>query len=83
MKAKEISLLFLVFVLSLNILAEGQDPVVRAFEEKILKARPLHLSKVRLLGGPLKQVQDAGAGAGYLLICLWSHPFPKLPPTLY
>ena len=61
MKAKAISLLFLVFVFSLNILAEGQDPVVRAFEEKILKARPLHLSKVRLLGGPLKQAQDVTA----------------------
>ena len=58
MKVKSISLLFLVLVFSLNVLAEGQNPDVRAFEEKILKARPLHLSKVRLLGGPLKQAQD-------------------------
>jgi DUF1680 family protein len=58
MKAKIISLLFFVLVFSLNVLAEGQDPDVRAFEDKILKARPLHLSKVRLLGGPLKQAQD-------------------------
>ncbi len=58
MKTKIISLLFLVLVFSCNIFAESQDPVVKAFEEKILKARPLHLSKVRLLGGPLKQAQD-------------------------
>lgn len=61
MKTKNIPLLFLVVVFSLNIFAEGQDPDVRAFEEKILKARPLHLSKVRLLGGPLKQAQDVTA----------------------
>ncbi len=61
MKAKIISLLFLVLVFNLNILAEGQDPVVGAFEEKILKARPLDLGKVRLLGGPLKQAQDVTA----------------------
>jgi DUF1680 family protein len=38
--------------------AQGQDPVVRDFEEKILLARPLPLNKVRLLGGPLKRAQD-------------------------
>ena len=48
----------MVLVFNCNILAEGQDPVVRAFEEKILKARPLPLNKVRLTGGPLKQAQD-------------------------
>ena len=58
MKTKIISLMFLLLAFNHNILAEGQDPIVRAFEEKILKARPLHLSKVRLLGGPLKQAQD-------------------------
>jgi len=34
---------------------------VRAFEEKTLKARPLPLSKVRLIGGPLKRAQDVTA----------------------
>lgn len=58
MKAKTISLLFLVLAFNLTILAEGQDSVVKAFEENILKARPLDLNKVRLRGGPLKQAQD-------------------------
>ena len=58
MKVKIFTLLLLVLMLNLNILAEGQDPVVRAFEEKILKARSLPLNKVRLTGGPLKQAQD-------------------------
>ncbi|MCJ7580329.1 MAG: glycoside hydrolase family 127 protein, partial [Candidatus Aminicenantes bacterium] len=58
MKLKIISFLFLILALNLFIRAEGQDPVVKAFEDKILKARPLQLSHVRLLGGPLKQAQD-------------------------
>ncbi len=57
MKAK-IIFLSLVFIFNLNLLAEGQNPEVKAFEDIILQARPLPLSKVRLLGGPLKQAQD-------------------------
>ncbi len=44
---------------------EAQNPGVRADEEKILQARPLPLSGVRLLGGPLKRAQDVTAD--YLL----------------
>jgi len=58
LKKKSISLVFLVVALNCGLFSEGQNPVVKAFEEKLLKARPLHLSKVRLLGGPLKQAQD-------------------------
>ena len=38
-----------------------QDPNVRAFELKMLQARPLALSKVRVLDGPLKNAQDLTA----------------------
>jgi uncharacterized protein len=38
-----------------------EDPTVRAFEEKMMRARPLALNKVRVLGGPLKQAQDLTA----------------------
>ena len=34
-----------------------EDPAVRAFEEKMIQARPLPLSSVRVTGGPLKQAQ--------------------------
>ena len=58
MKANFISLLSLVFVFHCLAFTEDQDSSVRAFEEKILQARPLPLSKVRLMGGPLKRAQD-------------------------
>jgi hypothetical protein len=35
-----------------------EDPAVRAFESKMIRARPLELTHVRLTGGPLKQAQD-------------------------
>ncbi|NQT80257.1 MAG: glycoside hydrolase family 127 protein [Candidatus Aminicenantes bacterium] len=65
MKANFISILTLVLVFHCFAFTEGQDSSVRAFEEKILQARPLPLSKVRLMGGPLKRAQDVTAG--YLL----------------
>lgn len=37
------------------------SPESRAIEEKVIRARPVHLSKVRLLGGPLKTAQDVTA----------------------
>jgi DUF1680 family protein len=40
--------------------AEAQN-AAKASEQKILKARPLPLSSVRLLGGPLKHAQDLDA----------------------
>jgi DUF1680 family protein len=58
MKASFLLLMFLVIVLPCLGFVEGQDPIVRAFEDKILQAKPLPLSKVRLTGGPLKRAQD-------------------------
>ena len=46
---------------SRSALGQGQSPAVTAFESKILQARPLDLSSVRLLGGPLKRAQDLDA----------------------
>ena len=43
----------------------ADDPGVRAFEARLLKARPLALDKVRVNGGPLKHAQDLTAN--YLL----------------
>jgi DUF1680 family protein len=40
-------------------LAQGAE--ARAIEEKLIRARPVHLSKVRVLGGPLKTAQDVTA----------------------
>src|SRR5436190_6846287 len=39
----------------------ARDPGVRAFEEKMIRARPVPLTKVRVLGGPLKHAQDLAA----------------------
>ena len=41
--------------------AEATDPGVAGFEKTLLQARPLDISHVRLLGGPLKQAQDLDA----------------------
>src|ERR1035438_1704835 len=38
-----------------------EDPAVRAFEEKMIQAHPLALSRVRVTGGPLKNAQDVTA----------------------
>jgi DUF1680 family protein len=38
-----------------------EDPVVRAFEEKMIQAHPVALDRVRLSGGPLKVAQDVTA----------------------
>ncbi|HEX4998353.1 MAG TPA: beta-L-arabinofuranosidase domain-containing protein [Terriglobia bacterium] len=45
--------------------AEARNPSVRAVEEKLIKASPVPLGKVRILGGPLKAAQDRTAD--YLL----------------
>ena len=37
------------------------DPTIRAFEERLMRARPVPLAKVRVLGGPLKTAQDLTA----------------------
>jgi len=58
MRARIISLLVMALVFAWTAFGGGQDPVARAFEEKILGARPLPLNKVRLTGGPLKRAQD-------------------------
>jgi DUF1680 family protein len=41
--------------------AAAQIAAVSTFEQTLLRARPVPLSKVRLLGGPLKLAQDADA----------------------
>jgi len=38
-----------------------EDPSVRAFEARMLKARPLALDRVRVTGGPLKHAQELTA----------------------
>jgi DUF1680 family protein len=38
-----------------------ETPAVKAFEDRMIRARPLSTSKVRVLGGPLKRAQDATA----------------------
>src|SRR4029079_11046979 len=49
--------------LSLQPLAfsEARNPAVKAIEDKLIKARPLPLNKVRIVGGPLKVAQDVTA----------------------
>ena len=54
------SLLFLLAVRGLAY-AEATNPAVKTSEEKVLLARPLDLSCVRLTGGPLKHAQDLDA----------------------
>jgi DUF1680 family protein len=44
---------------------QAQFPAVKAFEARMLKARPVPLANVRLTGGPLKHAQDITAA--YLL----------------
>jgi hypothetical protein len=41
--------------------AAPEDPAVKAFEDRMLRARPVPLNKVRVLGGPLKRAQDVTA----------------------
>ncbi|MCG2814696.1 MAG: glycoside hydrolase family 127 protein, partial [Candidatus Aminicenantes bacterium] len=61
MKTKWIIAMLLVLTVPCSAWAEGQNPAVKAFEEKILQARPFPLDKVRLTGGPLKRAQDITA----------------------
>src|SRR3954470_11441350 len=42
-----------------------EDPKIKAFEDRLMRAHPLALDKVRLTGGPLKHAQDITAS--YLL----------------
>ncbi len=44
-----------------SVFGQSRSPTVAAFEDKVLQARPLDLSSVRLLGGPLKHAQDLDA----------------------
>jgi DUF1680 family protein len=60
---KEYIFIFMSVVLMLHgqVFARCQNPAVSAFEQKILQARSLDLTSVRLTGGPLKQAQDITA----------------------
>lgn len=42
-------------------MAEATNPAVKGFEQKLIQANPLDLTKVRLLGGALKHAQDLDA----------------------
>jgi len=53
--------LLVVLLVGSQVGAEATDPTVRTSEEKRLQARPLEISHVRLLGGPLKRAQDLDA----------------------
>jgi DUF1680 family protein len=53
--------LLVVLVVGNLVRAEATNPAVRASEEKRLQARPLEITHVRLLGGPLKHAQDLDA----------------------
>ncbi len=53
--------LLMVLMVGSQVRAEATDPAVRTSEEKRLQARPLEISRVRLLGGPLKHAQDLDA----------------------
>ncbi len=52
-----LALLALILLFQTTALAQAQNPAL-ASEDKILRARPLPLSDVRLQGGPLKHAQD-------------------------
>ena len=60
---KEYVFTFVSFVLMFNcrVFAEVRNPVIGASYTEALAARPLDLSRVRLVGGPLKQAQDLDA----------------------
>lgn len=60
MKRSVFSFAALLLAFQCRSFAEIQNPA-KASEERILKARPLPLSSVRLLGGPLKKAQDLDA----------------------
>jgi hypothetical protein len=38
-----------------------EDPAIKAFEQRLMRAHPVALSNVRVLGGPLKHAQDLTA----------------------
>ncbi len=56
-----LSSVLLVLVANGQASAEATSSKVSAFEQKIVRARPLELGSVRLLGGPLKQAQNVTA----------------------
>ena len=61
MRETVFTVLLLVLVVCSTLLGQGQHPAVTAFEDQVLQARPLDLSAVRLLAGPLKHAQELDA----------------------
>ncbi|MBN1973334.1 MAG: glycoside hydrolase family 127 protein [Sedimentisphaerales bacterium] len=59
MKTYLLTLFSVISMLNLQVFAEATNPTVKAAEEKLQRARPLDLTKIRLTGGPLKAAQDA------------------------
>jgi len=60
MKGYVLAFMSFALMFSCRTFAVAKDPATRAHDEKI-GARPLDLSSVRLLGGPLKRAQDLDA----------------------
>lgn len=59
---KTCGIVLVIGTLFLQALARGQSPnTARSSEEKLVRARPLPINSVRLLGGPLKNAQDLDA----------------------
>lgn len=56
-----LTLLIMLLVSSNKAAVEAQHGAVRSYEEKMIYARALDLSQVRLTGGPLKNAQDLTA----------------------
>lgn len=61
MRERLIIALIWIFVFASSTLAEAGYPQERAREESYLRARPVPLNKVRIVGGPLKKAQDVTA----------------------
>ena len=59
--SKRIPTLFSTALVILSFGSAGAQDTAKTSESKIIKARPLPLSGVRLLGGPLKRAQDQDA----------------------
>lgn len=55
---KRIFAVLLILLACNQVLAQGQDATVSAFERKLVQAQPVPLEQIRLTGGPLKQAQD-------------------------
>ncbi len=61
MRRATVKSILLALMISSQARAEATDPRVAGFEQTLLQAKPVDISHVRLLGGPLKRAQDLNA----------------------